>query len=369
MEQYGREWINLTKKVWFQVGIGILISILIIKYVIEINDIFNPIIIIIKTIFIPLLLGGVLYYITEPLQRFMEKKGAPRWASILTIVLLLAGIVTGILLMIGNPISHQVNNLVKNAPDIGDKVMDAADFILENKDNLPPQVENFVDSVSNSIQDIAMAGSKYIVTFVSGTVSATFTLILVPFFFIYMLKDHEKFAPNIYKIFSGEKRTWVKATLSDIDDVLRNYVQGQVLISLILAAMMYIGYLIIDLDYSLLLALFAFFMNMIPFIGPWISLAPAIVVALIQDPILVIWVCVITLVAQQLESNLITPNIMGKSLDVHPLTVITIVLAAGNIGGFIAIIIAIPTYAVIKEIVKNVYEERKKIKEAATKSV
>ncbi|MCP1146326.1 AI-2E family transporter [Lysinibacillus endophyticus] len=359
----------MTKKVWFQVAIGILLTLLIVKYVIEIHDIFNPIIIIIKTIFIPLLLGGVLYYISEPLQRFMEKKGAPRWASILTIVLLLAGIVTGILLMIGNPISHQVNNLVKNAPNISDKIMDTADIILENKDKLPPQVETFVDTVSNSIQDIAMTGSKYIVSIVSGTVSATFTLILVPFFFIYMLKDHEKFAPNIYKLFSGERRTWVKETLSDIDDVLRNYVQGQVLISLILAAMMFIGYLIIDLEYALLLSIFAFFMNMIPFIGPWISLAPAVVIALIQDPILVVWVGVITLVAQQLESNLITPNIMGKTLDVHPLTVITIVLAAGNIGGFIAIIIAIPTYAVIKAIVKNIYEERKKIKEAATKSV
>ena len=160
-----------------------------------------------------------------------------------------------------------------------------------------------------------------------------------------------------------------KETLSDIDNVLRNYVQGQVMISAILAASIYVGYLLIKLDYSLLLAIFAFFMNMIPFIGPWISLAPAVVVALVQDPILVIWVCVITLVAQQVESNLITPNIMGEKLNVHPLTVISIVLAAGNIAGFIAIIIAIPTYAVIKAIVINIYEERKKIKEAATKSV
>src|SRR5690606_34096515 len=142
----------------------------------------------------------------------------------------------------------QVNNLVKNAPYIGDKIMEAADFVLKNRDNLPPQVATFVDSVSNSIQDVAMTGSKYVVTFVSGTVSATFTLILVPFFFIYMLKDHEKFAPNIYKIFAGERRTWVKDTLADIDNVLRNYVQGQVLISLILASMMYIGYLIIGLE-------------------------------------------------------------------------------------------------------------------------
>lgn len=359
----------MTKKAWFQVGIGILIALLIIKYVIEINWIFKPIVIIIKTIFVPLLIGGALYYVSEPFQRWLEKKGLPRWASISTIVLVLAGVVTGILLLIGNPISKQVNNLVDNAPYIGDKIMEATDFIMKNKDNLPPQVENFVDSTTKSIQDVAVKGSKYVMTIVSGTVSATFTLILVPFFFIYMLKDHEKFAPNIYNLFSGERRKWVKDTLADIDNVLRNYVQGQVLISLILAGLIYIGFLVIRLDYSLLLAIFAFFMNMIPFIGPWIALAPAIVVALIQDPILVIWVCVITLVAQQIESNIITPNIMGKTLDIHPLTVITIVLAAGNIGGFIAIIIGIPTYAVIKVIVKNIYEERKKIKEAATKTL
>lgn len=359
----------MTKKAWFQVGIGILIALLIIKYAIEIHWLFSPIFIIIKTIFVPLLIGGVLYYVSEPFQRLLEKKGLPRWASISTIVLILAGLVTGILLLIGSPISTQVTKLVNNAPYISEKIVEASDFVIKNKDNLPPQVEEFVDSTTSSIQDVAVKGSKYIMTIVSGAVSATFTLILVPFFFIFMLKDHEKFAPNIYNLFTGERRRWVKETLSDIDDVLRNYVQGQVLISLILAGMIYIGYLIIGLEYSLLLAIFAFFMNMIPFIGPWISLAPAIVVALIQDPILVIWVCVITLVAQQIESNIITPNIMGKTLDIHPLTVITIVLAAGNIGGFIAIIIGIPTYGVIKAVVKNIYEERKKIKEAATKTI
>ena len=110
-------------------------------------------------------------------------------------------------------------------------------------------------------------------------------------------------------------------------------------------------------------------MNMVPFIGPWVSLVPAVIVALIYDPVSVIWVCVITLVAQQVESNLITPNVMGKSLDIHPLTVISLVLAAGNIAGFIGIIIAIPTYCVIKVIVQNIYHERESIKETATKEV
>lgn len=78
--------------------------------------------------------------------------------------------------------------------------------------------------------------------------------------------------------------------------------------------------------------------------------------------ILVVWVSVVTLVAQQIDSNFITPNVMGKSLDIHPLTVITIILAAGNIAGFIGIIIAVPFYAVLKVIVSNIYDQRNAIK-------
>ncbi len=359
----------MTKKLWFQVGIGVLITLLSVKYFIEIRAIFNPIIIIFKTILIPLLLGGVLYYITEPLQRLLEKRGLPRWGSLASIFLLLVAALTGFLILVGSPIANQVDNLVDSAPTIAQDIEKKFNYVLENRDNLPPQVDEFVESITNSIQDIAVTSSKWLVSFVSGAVSVTFTLILVPFFFIFMLKDHEKFAPQIYDLFKGERRAWVKKTLEDINNVLRSYVQGQVLISFLLAVMMYIGYLIIGLEYSLLLALFAFLMNMVPFIGPWVSLVPAVIVALIYDPVSVIWVCVITLVAQQVESNLITPNVMGKSLDIHPLTVISLVLAAGNIAGFIGIIIAIPTYCVIKVIVQNIYHERESIKETATKEV
>ncbi|MET4561346.1 AI-2E family transporter [Lysinibacillus parviboronicapiens] len=359
----------MTRKVWFQVGVGILLALLIAKYFIEIHWIFSPLAIILKTIFIPLLLGGVLFYVTEPIQRFLEKRRWPRWASILTIVVGLIALVGGFGLIIGSPIATQVNNLVKSAPMIGASIQDASEYVLRNKENFPPQLTSFINHVANSVQDIAVVASKGLVTFLQSIVSASLLAILIPFFFIFMLKDHEKLAPSIYKYFSGERREWVKKTLSEIDDVLRSYIQGQLQISFLLALIMYVGFLIIGLEYSLLLVIFAFFMNMIPFIGPWIALAPAVVVAVIQDPMLVVWVCVVTLVAQQIDSNFITPNVMGKSLDIHPLTVITIILAAGNIAGFIGIIIAVPFYAVMKVIVSNIYDERNAIKKKATKSV
>ena len=85
------------------------------------------------------------------------------------------------------------------------------------------------------------------------------------------------------------------------------------------------------------------------------------IIGFIQEPQMAIYVAIIMLVAQQIESNLITPNVMGRSLDIHPLTVITIILAAGNIAGLWGIILAIPTYAVIKKIILKKYMHTEKL--------
>lgn len=194
-------------------------------------------------------------------------------------------------------------------------------------------------------------------------------LVLVPFFLIYMLKDHERFAPFVAKFFKGEKKTWIRKTLADIDETLKTYIQGQLLVSFLVGVMLFIGYISIGLKYSLLLALFGMLTNVIPFLGPYLAVIPAMVIAFIQDPIMALWVAIIMLVAQQIESNLITPNVMGKSLDIHPLTVITIILSAGSLAGLWGIILAIPTYAVIKAIVSNIYAHREDIRDTANKDV
>jgi len=120
---------------------------------------------------------------------------------------------------------------------------------------------------------------------------------------------------------------------------------------------------------ALLFAVFALFMNVIPFIGPWIAFIPALIIGFIQDPIMILWVSLITLAANQIDANLITPNIMGKTLKIHPLTIITVLLAAGKIAGFFGILLAVPGYAIGKVIVTNIYNKRKEIKTSANKLV
>src|SRR6185437_1594293 len=136
----------MTKKLWFQVGVGILLTLLIIRYFLDIKGIFSPILIIAKAIFLPLLLGGVLYYITEPIQRFLEKRKFPRWASILTILAGLIGVIWLAIAIVGPPVTYQINKLVENTPAIVAEIDEIKEYALQHKEDLPDKLQASIDS-------------------------------------------------------------------------------------------------------------------------------------------------------------------------------------------------------------------------------
>src|SRR5699024_6192880 len=292
---------------------------------------------------IPLLIGGPLYYSPEPIQRFLEKRKAGRLTSTLAIIIIILRVITLLSMIVAPMVTTQPQNRLPRAPVIQREMEELFNCLLSQRDRLPFDPQSYVqDALDQGSQMVSnLLGNA--VTIVSGTVSVLVTLILIPFFYFFLLKDHEKFIPSVTAPFRGTFKQFLSELLSDIDNTLRAFIQGQMLVSFILCIILYIGYAIIGLDYALLLAIFALFMNLIPFIGPWVAFIPAALLALIQDPIMFVWVSLITLIAQQIESNLITPNVMGQTLKLHPLTVITVVLAAGNIAGFIGMLIAIPT--------------------------
>lgn len=294
--------------------------------------------------------------------------------------MLLVALLWGAVAIVGPPITKQVSNLIEKAPTFIDDGVDITVDLIERSESWPAWVQDSIDAAQNkllesqedltkSIDNITKQVGSWIKSVFTSAIQVSLTAILIPFFLIFMLKDHDKMMPFILQFFRGETKKWVKKTTSDVNDVLSLYIRGQVLISTILAVILFVGYLIIGLKFALLLAVFAFFMNIIPFIGPWIAFIPALIIAFFQDPILVIWVSVITLIAQQTDSNLITPNIMGRQLNIHPLTIITILLAAGSLAGFFGILLAVPGYAVGKAIISNIYEKRTEIKETAQKKI
>src|SRR5690606_37285667 len=130
---------------------------------------------------------------------------------------------------------------------------------------------------------------------------------------------------------------------------------GKALDSLCVGCLTYIGFLIIKLDYSLILALFTMFTNVLPSIGPQFGAIPALILGIIDFPLMALKVLIVIVVAQQLEGNLISPQVMGRTLNIHPLTIILLLLVAGSLGGFLGLLLAVPTYAVLKVIVSHTY--------------
>src|SRR5699024_7942695 len=132
------------------------------------------------------------------------------------------------------------------------------------------------ESIMNYLTDASSQAGKWVFSIFQSIVQGALLLILIPFFLIFLLKDHENFLPFITQFFSATMKEWIQKTFSEMNQELSLYIRGQVLVSTILAILLYIGYMIIDLNFALLLVIFAFFMNIIPFIGPWIAFVPAL---------------------------------------------------------------------------------------------
>ncbi|EEQ80324.1 AI-2E family transporter [Staphylococcus warneri] len=359
----------MLNKVWFRTGIALIMLFILIKLFMQVHEVFTPVVTIIGSVFLPFLISGFLFYICLPFQTLLEKWGFPRWASILTIFVVLIAIIAIVVAFIAPIIISNINNLIKQTPALQKETERLINFSLTQIDKLPSDVthriNNMVKSMGDGVTDVLSNSISYI----TSLISTIFLLIMVPFFLIYMLKDHEKFIPAVAKFFKGERKVFVVDLLKDLNYTLKSYIQGQVTVSVILGIILYIGYTIIGLPYTPLLVLFAGVANLIPFLGPWLSFTPAAILGIIDGPSTFIWVCVITLIAQQLEGNVITPNVMGKSLSMHPLTIIVVILAAGDLGGFTLILIAVPLYAVLKTVISNIFKYRQRIIDKANSNV
>ncbi|RFD69557.1 lipoteichoic acid biosynthesis protein CozEa [Staphylococcus pasteuri] len=359
----------MLNKVWFRTGIALIMLFILIKLFMQVHEVFTPIVTIIGSVFLPFIISGFLFYICLPFQNLLEKWEFPRWASIVTIFVVLIAIIAIVVAFIAPILISNMNNLIKQTPALQRETERLVNFALTQIDKLPNDVthriNNMVKSMGDGVTDVLSNSLSYI----TSLISTIFLLIMVPFFLIYMLKDHEKFIPAVGKFFKGERKVFVVDLLKDLNYTLKSYIQGQVTVSVILGIILYIGYTIIGLPYTPLLVLFAGVANLIPFLGPWLSFTPAAILGIIDGPTTFVWVCVITLIAQQLEGNVITPNVMGKSLSMHPLTIIVVILAAGDLGGFTLILIAVPLYAVLKTIISNIFKYRQRIIDKANSNV
>lgn len=359
----------MTNKRWFHVAVAIISTLVVIKLVIDVAVIFEPLFILLSTISIPLLFGGLLYYISLPFKLLLERNGFGRLTSITTIVIMLLITVGVVLSMIIPAIINEVKYLIANWPFLQYELNRLIRILSLQAELLPVSTEEMTNNFLGDVNEFIRTILSNLLTILASTIGTLFMVIIIPFFSFFMLKDHEKFIPAVTKPFKGRLNGFLVETLIGIDAALKSFISGRILASIFRSLIIFVGFGALRLDYALLLAFAALFLNVIPFLGMWITFFISLSVSLIQEPVMAIWVSVILIASFYIENNYITPQLVSDKLKIHPLTVITLVVTAGNFSGLIGVILSLPLYMLVKEVVVNIFCYGKDLKTSMFKDV
>ncbi|KUP21329.1 AI-2E family transporter [Paenibacillus sp. DMB5] len=343
---------------YFRTSLSIIAFLLILYLGSKVMFLFTPLLSIINLLLVPMMLSGFMYYLLRPLVRFLEKHKLNRALSILLIYLVFAGLFVLFWILIWPTLREQFQNFIDNMPYLVEGMQNQFNQLRNDpslsrffqgntdlSDKISEYVSNTITWMTNSMSNLIGVVSSIVV------VIATLPIILY-----YMLKDGHKLSPILLGLFPRKYRKEGQDMLSDIDSALSGFIVTRVILNVVLGIMLYIGFLFIGLPYSLLLAVISIPLNFIPYVGSLLASIPVLIVGFIESPSMAIWSLVIILVAQQIQDNVLSPIIYGKSLDVHPLTTVVIVLVGGDFYGIIGVLIALPVYMIAKIIFMRIYE-------------
>lgn len=294
----------------------------------------------IRDLLIILFIAIILMSALSPLVSFLVRLKIPKALSIgITYIIIIAG-VSAILAGILPPLIEESSKLLVNFPSLLSRIFD-----ITNIDKSFFQSE--LTSISRNAFSFTLAAFDNILTII-------FLLVIT----FYLLMERENLESRISTFFVGHERR-SNELLIQIEEKLGSWLRGQMVLSLIVGTLAYIGLTILNVPYALPLALIAGVMEVVPVIGPIVSAIPAIGLAFTMSPILGLGVGAMYFVIQQLENNLIVPQVMKRAVGLNPLVVILAIAVGARLLGFAGALLAVPFTVVLQILAADIIERRK----------
>lgn len=328
----------------------------------KISFIFTPIVEFVSVIMLPVILAGLLYYLLNPLVDLLEKYKINRLVAItIVFVLITLLLIWGLAVAIPS-LQAQIVSFFKNMPTYLKQAEKVLNDLLDSRlsEQFRPQIEQVTENVSSQLTTWASSFSTRAVNWASSFVSAAsqivVAVIIMPFILFYLLRDGKHLKGYMTQFLPKKLREPVGQILTDVNSQLANYVRGQITVAIIVAFMFMIFFKIIGLRYGVTLAVVAGVLNLVPYLGSFLAMLPALILGLIAGPVMFLKVIVVFIVEQTIEGRFVSPLILGSQLSIHPITILFVLLTSGSMFGIWGVLLGIPVYASAKVVIAAIFK-------------
>ena len=308
-----------------------------------------------KAIFGPFIVAMIISYLLNPIVNLLSRRTVPRSVAVLLIYSLFLLSIVVIVINTLPLLEDQLEEMVEHLPKWNEQIQFMInEYNDHGRDLLPTSIQNAIERSLNRMEQSLGNAVSRLLDGIGNTINQFFFALIVPFLAFYMLRDIHAFEKTFKNMIPRAKRKEFFQLLREIDQALGNYIRGQLLVCVIVGVLVYIGYWLIGLPYALILACIVGIFNIIPYLGPVFGAIPAVFVAFTISPKVVIAVILTNFIVQLLEGNVLSPQIVGRSLHMHPLLIIFALLVGGEIGGIMGLILAVPFFAVGKVMIEHI---------------
>lgn len=313
----------------------------------------------ISGIMLPFVAGILVAYVLNPLATLLERYKLPRILSTTLLILTFFLSIAGVLTFAFPFLKRELLRLAVQIPDYSERFYAALTPHIKMLSQYIDQknIEMIKSTASGYVGDMISWGLKLVAGLFTNSLALAnliSLIILTPVVAFYLLRDWPKLIHSLESLIPNEYRHSIKGLLTNINKTLKGYIQGQLMVCLTLCVYYSVCYTTLGLDFSVTIGLMAGILAFIPYIGFFIGATAAIGIALSQfnEWTSIAYIIAVLGVGQLVESNYLTPKLVGDRVGLHPVWIIFALLTGGYFFGFLGLIIALPVAATIGVLVR-----------------
>ncbi|MBU5265814.1 AI-2E family transporter [Virgibacillus proomii] len=342
---------------WLLIGISLF---LFFYLMIKLFPFYKAVFLVIWRVLAPFVISCLIAYLLYPIVRMIHQYNVPKGVAVLIIYVLFFGGTAYLIYRVYPMIVMQVRELNEQFPQFVTMYEKTIYQMYEYTSFLPETVHDKFDQLLIRIENGLDRLLERLVNGFTKVFDFVVFITVIPVLVFYFLKDYDQIKDYTKQFIPFKYRSTSSKILHGIDESLGNYIRGQLIVCLFVSLTSFVVFkFVLGLDFALLLAILMGITNLIPYFGPIIGAAPAVLIAFTISTKLVFFVILSVFVIQLIESNLLSPYIVGKSINIHPAAIIFALLLGGQLFGVIGMIIAVPLMTVLKVVVKDVLIGRK----------